>query len=472
MTLAELDNKRIGVLGFGQEGQALIAYLQRHGHNPVLFDKRQLNEFSAAQQEQIKQMQLVNFLGPSYLDHLAEIDVIFRSPGLWRLTPQLVQAEQRGAVITSQVQWFFEHCPAPIIGVTGTKGKGTTASLLAHFLKRDGRKVFLTGNIGQIQPVEILDDLTAQDLIIYELSSFQLQNLLISPHIAVVLMVTEDHLDIHASLAEYHEAKAAITKYQTSQDLAIINDDYLASKTIGNLSKGQKLYFSRQHAVTNGAFVEKDNLAVMQNGEQSSRLDLTVSSLKGEHNRENIAAAVVTATFLGVSAESLASSLPTFRALPHRLQRLPDQEGVQFYDDSISTVPDTAVAAIDSFEEPLILILGGSKRLSRGDSFGKEPVVDFSRLAGEVATKSNIKAVAVVGERALEIKTALEQAGFRKLILAGFKTMKETLAGIKAVAETGDVVLLSPACKSFDWYENYKQRGEDFQRLVSKWGEL
>jgi len=461
--MIDLKERRVGVLGYGQEGRAVIEYLLRHGtkHKPVLFDKRPWDKFRAEEQDSITRAGLDKVLGADYLEHLGKVEVLFRSPGNWRLAPQILAAEKAGLVVTSQVKWFFEHCPGPIIGVTGTKGKGTTASLIAHILQK--RQAILTGNVGKIQPLEILDALTPANIIVYELSSFQLQDLEQSPHIGVVLMVTEDHLDVHASVDEYRAAKQAITKYQASEDFAIINDDYVASQAIGQLGEGQKYYFSRRHEVRQGAWVEGSNLIVKipQVVAEPVSFDLSLVPLRGRHNWENAAAAVLACLCAGAGAEDISQLLPSFKGLPHRLEALPEQNGVKFYDDSISTVPDTAEAAVKSFDEPLTVILGG---YDKGAKFGG--------LAKTIAETPNIKAVAAIGATAPAIISALEKAGYGQTLLHGYQNLRETMAAIKEIAAAGDVVLLSPACASFDWYPNYKERGNDFRRLAEQWDNL
>ncbi len=463
MDLQDLAKKKVGVLGFGQEGKAVTAYLLRHGISPVLFDKRAWEKFDAEEQRYIDENKLDKFLGDNYLDNLIEVAIVFRSPGIWRLSPQLVEAEKSGLIITSQVKWFFDHCPAPIIGVTGTKGKGTTASLIAHILKSQygEQQVFLTGNIGQVQPLDFLDELKSEHKIVYELSSFQLQDLTKSPHIAVVLMITADHLDVHASTEEYRQAKEAIVKYQQPPDFTIINDDFPAAKALGQIGQGKKLYFSRQHEVSQGAFVEDHQLHTRPIYKGGLSFDLTLLPLRGQHNWENAAAAILACLVAGASPDAINRALPTFVALPHRLQRLPEHNGIQFFNDSYSTTPDTAEAAVRSFHEPIILILGGSEKNA-----------DFTELSKVVAAAKNVKAVAAIGVTGPQIAKDLSEQGYGGKILQNFKNMEETLKGIKQIATPGDVVLLSPATASFDWYPNYTQRGKHFAQLVEKWGDL
>ncbi len=461
MTIEELQSRRVGVLGFGQEGQATTAYLLRHGIKPVLFDKRALEQFTSSEQALFHEHGLTSHFGADYLDRLAEAEVIFRSPGTWRLVPQLLAAEEAGVIITSQVKWFFEHSPAPIIGVTGTKGKGTTASLIAYILKTANKKFYLTGNVGLDQPLEFLDQLVGDEHIVYELSSFQLQDLTQSPHIAVILMVTNDHLDVHATTEEYHEAKSSIAKFQNTGDIAIINDDYPAAQELGQLSSAKKLFFSRNHQVKDGAYVDGQELLIVEQGTETQRFDLSTLPLRGQHNWENAAAAILAALSVSIEAHSINQALSTFRALPHRLQQLPEQNGIEFYDDSISTVPDTAQAGIRSFTEPLLVLVGGSDK-----GLDPQPLIDT------LVETPNIKAVVTLGATGPNLAQALEDQHFTKPILQGFSDLAAAMKAIKKIAQAGDVVLLSPGFASFGWYNNYKERGNDFARLAADWPNL
>ncbi|MEK7161151.1 MAG: Mur ligase family protein, partial [Patescibacteria group bacterium] len=304
MEIKDLQNKLVAVLGFGLEGEATTKYLLDHGVSPTLFDQKPWDLWPKDAQEKIKLLGINFIFGPDCFKELATFDVAFRSPGvsLYNLSMAIPSSNFAKASsdlrkgegklqITSQTKWFFEHCPAKIIGVTGTKGKGTTASLIyemfsmslrvhpkqSHELKglprlsdafearNDKGLVYLTGNIGKVQPLEFLDNLTADDWVVYELSSFQLQDLQQSPHIGVVLMTTSEHLDYHQDESEYVEAKSAIVKYQTTDDVAIINADYKNSGQIGQLGHGKKLFFSRQ--TTQGDCYVENNILVLKNSD-------------------------------------------------------------------------------------------------------------------------------------------------------------------------------------------------------------
>ena len=470
--MQNLSHKLVAILGYGVEGKAVTTYLLKHGVKPTLFDVRPFNSFSLEEQQEVKRLGLNFIFGPDSIKELAGFDYAFRSPGWWRLDPGLLDAEKNGVTITSQTKWFFEHCPATIIGVTGTKGKGTTCSLIANMLEQAKRgdklepgtinpetNVYVTGNIGKTPPLELLDQLTSSDTVVFELSSFQLQDLTTSPHIAVVLGVTSEHLDHHSSLTEYKNAQQNITKFQTSEDIAIINQDFPASLEIGNVSPGTRLYFSRQEQVATGGFMERAKLIVNNAYNRNLVFSLEHTLLRGKHNYENIAAATLCAVSLGVGTSAIQKIINEFKGLEHRLQLVGIVNAVAFYNDSFATIPESTELAVSSFTEPIVLILGGSPKGS-----------NFNPLAESLAHSPNVKSVILIGQEGERIEAALMQAGFHGSIQNGAKSMREIFNQISLSAQPGNVVLLSPACASYDMFKNYSDRGEQFTREVKNWG--
>jgi len=449
----------VAVLGYGIEGQAVTRYLMKHGIKPVLFDQKPWEEWSPAEQKKIIGLEINFIFGPDTFKELAGFDVAFRSPGVKLSDLDATQGPRSGSLlVTSQTKWFFEHCPAKIIGVTGTKGKGTTASLIYEILKRQESRTYLTGNIGKDQPFDFLDILTENDWVVYELSSFQLQDLTVSPHIAVVLMITEEHLDYHQSLQEYLAAKAAIVKFQNKNDFAIINADFASSKNIGRLGEGTKVFFSRKSELSAGCFIKEGEMVVKDVLRSNLKSPISNLQLKGEHNLENICAALCAAVCAGAKPAAIKKGIKNFKGLGHRLQLVAKKRGVEFYDDSFSTTPETAIAAILSFTQPEVVILGGSSKNS-----------NFAQLAETINSKENIKTLILIGEEASKIKNAIiKTPGWENRILEGAKNMKEVFEQIKTVAREGDIVLLSPACASFGMFKNYKDRGEQFKKFALK----
>jgi UDP-N-acetylmuramoylalanine--D-glutamate ligase len=461
MDIRDLENKMVAVLGFGQEGRATTEYLLKHGIKPVLFDQKPWHEWDAETQEYIKSLGINFIFGPDFLKELAGFDVAFRSPGIpW----SKVKGQRSKVQITSQTKWFFEHCPCKIIGVTGTKGKGTTATLISKILQLQAQslkakfQIHLVGNIGETQPFEVLDNLKRDDWVIYELSSFQLQDLTQSPHIGVVLMTTSEHLDYHKDTQEYREAKTPIVKYQTAQDFAIVNADFEASVAIGKQGSGNKYYFSRKKQTAPGAFVHDEFVVFVNSSEMETKvLQVSDLKLKGAHNLENVCAAVVAAVCAGCSFEAIKSATLTFTGLKHRLEFVAEKQGIKFYNDSFSTTPETAIAAIKSFTEPEVIIVGGSSKNS-----------DFTELGKTIADAKNIKAIIFIGPEEQRIQQAVESHSvFKGKMFTGAQSMQEIFDQVKSIATSGDIVLLSPACASFGMFKNYKERGEQFKNFAA-----
>ncbi len=458
MNTKDLQGKLVAVLGFGVEGKAITTYLLKHGIKPVLFDSRVWKVFEEEDQNFIKNLGLNFIFGPDSLKELSGFDIIFRSPGI--PNSKFANYISKECTLTSQTKWFFENCPCKIIGITGTKGKGTTSTLTYEIIKQSykNKNIYLIGNIGKTPGFEILDDLKKDDLIVYELSSFQLQNLNISPHISVVLMTTSEHLDYHKDIQEYHEAKSSITKYQGPNDYTVYNINYPASIKIGQMGLGQKITVSNQEILESGCFIQNEEIIIKNVVGNNFKFPVSKVKLPGKHNLENICAAVAASLVAGADQESVISAVSDFNGLEHRLELVKEVRGIKFYNDSFSTTPETAIAAINSFNEPEIIILGGSTKNS-----------DFTELGTTIVNRTNIKTIILIGQEAKNIELAINQAGkFTGQLITGASTMGEIFDQIKSAAQKGDIVLLSPACASFGMFKNYKDRGVQFKNMVEK----
>lgn len=472
-----LDNKKIAILGFGIENQALFKWLIFHNVKDItICDANPNFKILGTKQLQIIKSKIKNIkikyqIGKDYLKNLKEFDVIYRTPGIPVNLPIIQKAKKHGTKISSQMKLFFENCPAKIIGVTGTKGKGTTTSLIYEILMKNFQKsklktnIYLAGNIGNA-PIDFLDKLTKNDWVVLELSSFQLQDLDISPHIAVVLNITSDHLDYHKDTKEYIEAKTNIVRYQKINDYAVINQDYLTSFRFAAISKSEDYYFSKNKSVDLGCFIKwmkkNDGSRYGEIIMRTNNKDLIITktynlNLKGEHNLENICAAITAGYLAGAGTESIKTTIENFKGLTHRIEFFYEYEGVRFYDDSASTNPDTTIAAIKSFTEPIVLIAGGS---SKG--------ADYKKLGKEIV-KSSVKTIILMGNTGPKIKKAILLSffnNFKLKVIDNIKTLKDAVLLAKKEANLGDVVLLSPASASFDSFKNYKDRGEQFKKTV------
>lgn len=437
---AKSDSKRIAVIGYGVEGQSAARYYLEKGYEVSVLDQ---------QSDAVIPPQYNKVLGEGYLDGLDDFDLVLRSP---IMHPQKLAAKiKQNAVVTSSIIEFFDHCPAQIIGVTGTKGKSTTSSLIAHILEGAGKKTWLAGNIG-IPVLDILGDIKSSDQVVLELSSFQLQDLKKSPHIGVMLHIGIDHLDYHQDVTEYTEAKTPLWRYQNSDDIAVYRADDSLLERLLKLSPAQtKIPYSSAHALSTGAYIDDDT--IYYNGTKICAV--ADVALLGKHNLENVCAAVAATFDIVRDSETLKKAIRSFKSLPHRLQPIAEIDGVRYIDDSISTNPDTAIAALKTFSEPKVMILGGSDK-----------GLDFKDLAAEIA-QNNVKYALIIGSTAADIGEKLKEAGFTNFQIGPDK-MDELVEIASKHAESGDIVLLSPGCASFGLFRNYKDRGEQFCSAVTK----
>lgn len=436
MTLEELKKLKIGILGLGVNNKRLADFLKQHKIPFEVFD---------------------NWSRPEELTgKIDNFDVVFRTPGLPFLSEPIQQAKKNRVRIYSQTKLFFDLCPAPIIGITGTKGKGTTASLLKKILEATGWKVWLGGNIGS-DPFEFLDKISSEDLVVLELSSFQLQDLHRSPHVAVVLKITPEHLDHHRNFQEYVEAKKTILIHQSLGDFAILNYDNEVTRDFALLAPGKIFWNSIVERVVPGSFIEDEKIMFSMPDVELEICNVSQIKLLGRFNLENITAAVAAsiATISDIDSNVIQKAVVEFKGLPHRLEFVGNVKGVEFYNDSFSTTPETAQAAISAFVSPIVLIIGGSEKKA-----------DYQKLAKTIA-EAHIKAILPIGTTGSRIAHLSRDAGFKgRIIEEDMGDMKKIVTVANAIANRGDVVLLSPASASFDMFKNYKHRGELFKKFV------
>jgi len=421
--IKDLQNKKIAILGLGLENLALVKYLLKHKI------KCEITVFDARKEIKNK-LPIFWQLGKDYNKNLEKFDILFRAPG-WPLDcPGIKIAKKKGVKISSPMQLFFELCPTKnIIGVTGTKGKGTTASLIYEILKISGERVWLGGNIG-VAPFEFIDKIKKNDWVVLELSSFQLEDMTVSPHISVITNFYSEHLapadpnnpNYHKTLKDYRDAKLNIAKWQSKNDYLILN-----SKLKNLKIDSKKIYFKKSELL---------------------------SKLIGEHNKENVAAAVAVAKIVGIKSKTIKKAVANFKGLEHRLEFVQEIKGVKYYDDSFATTPEAAIIALKSFYQPVVVLLGGADKGS-----------DFQQLVKEV--KKRCKFVVLLnGKSTPRIKKQLLKVSYETSRMKLVNNIVDAVktAGVKAVA--GDVVLLSTACASFGMFKNYKERGNLFKEQV------
>lgn len=423
---------KIAIAGYGSEGESNFKYYSKDASNEiVIFDEKQ--------PERTIPSGIKSLIGSGVFEKLDGFDLVVRTAGL---APRKIKTNGK---IWSATNEFFAKCPCKIIGVTGSKGKGTTASFVASILEAAGQKVWLIGNIGK-PALDVLGDIQSDDIVVYELSSFQLWDLEKSPQIGVVLFIEQEHLDVHENMQEYVNAKANIAIHQTSRDLLIYNRFNKYSLEIASKSKAKLIgypYETTAH-IKDQAFYY---------GEQKI-CSINAVNLVGKHNYDNACAAIDAIwDLINGDITAIEKGLSDFKGLPHRLQFVAEVDRVRYYDDSIATTPSSAIAALKSFDDPKIIILGGSSKGS-----------DFSELASELLAH-DVNAI-LIGDEASTIAKACDAKGFNKYEIISSATMPDIVKRASELASGNGVVLLSPASASFGLFKNYVDRGDQFAAAV------
>lgn len=450
----EFKGKNIAVLGLGIEGRDLVNFLISKEATVTVLDKKQKAEIDL---DGIDESKVKFDCGENYLNNLKQYDIVFRSPGVYRYLPEIVDAEKSGVEISSALKLFLELCPGKVIGVTGTKGKGTTSSLIYQILLNAKCDVYLAGNIGTPY-LELLTKLKKYSTVVLEMSSFQLIDVDKSPNVSVVLNITSDHMDWHKNLEEYIKAKENIVKFQKKNDCSVINFDYEVPRNFQKVTKAKVYNFSRHETLKNGAFVQNDEIIFIEGDKRVSFGKKFGLLLRGDHNLENICAAICVGKILEVDDEVIKNTIFSFRGLEHRLELVDRVGGVTFYNDSFATGPQPTIAAIQSFVEPLTVILGGSEKF-----------LDYSGLGKVIAKTKNVKNIVLIGDIADKIEKALTDFNYKgNFIRLNKSPMKDIVKESFRNTPKGGVVLLSPAAASFDMFKNYKDRGMQFKNSVSQ----
>lgn len=435
MKLEELKNKKILIVGRGVEGLSAERFLKKHLNGAAIdvVDKKD---------------------GENYLDRQKNYDIAVKSPG--------VKSELITIPYTTATNIFQSNAKGKVIGITGTKGKSTTSTLIYEMLRKSfdtaaDKQVFLGGNIGQ-SPLSFIDKLTDNSWTVLEMSSFQLADTQKSPHIAVILMILQEHLDYHKNIENYVGAKRNILRFQSSEDFAVVNRDYPASNESDILTEGKVFYVSRERDCEQGCFVRNSAIWIRKDGREEEIISIAELKLLGEHNLENACAASMAARLAGVSKENIASVLKTFKGLEHRLEFVGDKNGISFYNDSLATVPQATIEALGTLPDTETLIAGGHDR-----------GLDYSML-GQHLGNGQIKTLILfpsTGARIWkEVCKAVAEANRPEKF--DVTTMEQAVRIASSETESGKIVLLSPASASFGIFKDYKDRGEQFKREVIK----
>lgn len=449
-----LNGRTIIIVGFQRQGQALARWLPTVGARPIVTDSKD----AAALGIDPADYPGVRFvLGENPPDLLDDADMLCISGGVPLTIPIVVEAAQREIPVTNDAQLFVDRCRAHLIGITGSAGKTTTTTLVGQMIKAAGHRTWVGGNIGNVL-LDVLNYIQPNDRVVMELSSFQLELMHSSPHIGAVLNVTPNHLDRHGTMQAYMDAKSQIIKHQGGGGIAILNKDDLGSMVMEGIAPGEICWFTRREIVSDGAFMAGTRLFVAgrssTTGDPQFVCDVSDIPLRGDHNVSNVLAACAISGAAGVAPEVMAETIKAFKGVPHRLETVRVLDGVTWVNDSIATAPERVMAALRSYTEPLVLILGGAdKKLPWGEL--------MTTAAGKCR---HIVAFGRDGHIPVEVLTRLT---LRDDLITRVQTLDEAVAEAHKHAESGDVVLLSPGMTSYDGYPNFEVRGQHFKDLVA-----
>ena len=446
--------QRIVILGLARQGVALARYLAQAGARVVVSDQQPAAKLSEALAA-LSDLPLEYALGGHPESLLDGADVLCLSGGVPADLPIVAAARQRGVALSNDSQIFLEVCPpdVTVVGITGSAGKTTTTTLVGRMLAAQAQgQVFVGGNIGN-PLIAQLDALRPGDRVVMELSSFQLELMTRSPEIAAVLNITPNHLDRHGTMLAYTEAKSHILRHQTPEGLAVLGLDDPGARGLAGAAPGRVAYFSAEQDVRAGAYLAGEALMFRWLGTAQTVAPLAAIELRGRHNVLNVLAAIAISGAAGADPAAMRAGLAGFRGVPHRLELVREWRGARWYNDSIATAPERVLAALRSFDEPLVLLLGGRDK--------KLPWGELAALVGQ-----RVKLVVLFGEAGPLIEQALIAAG----VPAAQYTRRATLAEAVGVAAEqtapGEVVLLSPGCTGFDEFRDFAERGDKFRQWV------
>lgn len=451
-----IREKRVAVIGLGVSNLPLIDYFYSLGANAAFFDKRSIDKLDNEIIEKIHKYNFDLFLGEDNLKNLQGFSIIFRSPSCRPDTPEIVAEVQKGAVLTSEIEMLMQTCPGTIIGITGSDGKTTTTSLIYNIIKQSGRNCYLGGNIGFPLFTKV-NQMTPEDVVVLELSSFQLMDMQISPHIAVITNISPNHLDIHKSYEEYIDSKKNIFKSQNSNDILILNYDNDITRQLKQEAKGKVVYFSRKEKLDDGIIYDCEKIKECKDKVRRHILSVKDINLRGVHNYENICAAIAATSSL-VEPEIQAKAIQEFKGVEHRLEFVREINGVKWYNDSIGTSPTRTIAGLNSFSEKIVLIAGGYDKHLDYTPIAKPIVDNVSKLILMGATAPKI-------EEAVKISLEMQN---KQMPIYHCSTLKETVQKAYEIANSNEIVLFSPASASFDLFKNFEDRGNQFKNLVNQ----
>jgi UDP-N-acetylmuramoylalanine--D-glutamate ligase len=444
------------ILGLARQGTALARYFASQGARVIVSDLRSGSELRPAVDD-LRAFEIEYVLGEHPLSLLDACDLLCLSGGIPLGIPIVREALRRGIRLSSDAQVFMQRCPAKVVGITGSAGKTTTTTLVGKMLAASGCRTWVGGNIGN-PLIDDVERMEPTDRVVVELSSFQLELVTCSPHIAGVLNITPNHLDRHGTMAAYFAAKRNIVAYQRPGDVAVLGYDEPNARSLSRATLADVRYFSGAEAVTAGASLVGETVVLNRAGRQVEVCTRDAINLRGFHNVLNVLAAVTLADAAGASVEGMRSAIRAFTGVEYRLEEVRERAGVLWVNDSIATAPERVIAALNAFEAPIVLLAGGRDKDLPWDAFARLALdrVRVLILFGEAAP--------LIASQVREAQAAAGSSTLERIVDAG--ALASAVQRAAELAEAGDVVLLSPGGTSFDAYQDFAERGEHFRTMV------
>lgn len=448
----ELRQKKVGVIGLGVSHTDLVKLLLKKGISVTVLDK---NENIGEEYNELSSLGARFITGEKYLDNLTDFDVVFRTPGMYFLSEKLQTAIKNGVVITGEMEVFLALCPCKLYGITGSDGKTTSTAVIGEMFKASGKTVYVGGNIGKAL-LPMIEEMSENDICVVELSSFQLISMRESPNVALITNIAPNHLDVHKDMQEYIDAKKNLILHQNAFSRTVLNMDNELTYSLSELVRGELCYFSTKQKPYNGAYLDEEGyLCCVNNNVEKRVLHKDEIKLPGMHNVEN---------YLGVFAvvndsvpkKIMAEVAKNFGGVEHRMEFVRELSGVRYYNDSIASSPTRTIAGLKAFNKKIIIIAGG---------YDKK--IPYEPLAPIICER--VKTLILLGATAKKIETAVKACDSyvnSGLQIINVKTLEEAVKTANKIAESGDIVSLSPASASFDLYKNFEERGKHFKRLI------
>lgn len=451
-----LKSRKVAIIGLGVSNIPLLDYMNEKEARVTVFDDRTIDKIPIEALEKIRKYEINSYFGEDSLKNLKGFDIIFRSPSCMPSREELQEEVKRGAILTSEIEMVLQMSPSTIIGVTGSDGKTTTTTLIYEIIKAKGYKCFLGGNIGTPLFTRI-GEMLPEDIVVLEMSSFQLMGMEISPQISVITNISPNHLNIHKDYEEYIEAKKNILKNQDNNGVIVLNYDNEITREFENEANGKVRFFSSKEKLSDGIILDDGIIKECKDKVRRHILDTKNIKLRGNHNYENACAAIAATSGL-VDVDTQIDVISNFVGVEHRLELVKEIDGVKWYNDSIGTSPTRTMAGLHSFDEDIILIAGG---------YDKH--LDYKPLAKPILER--VKTLILMGQTADKIFYAVKEEAEiqnKQIEIYVCDSLEDTVKMAHKVAKKGEIVLFSPASASFDLFKNFAERGKKFKELVNR----